>query len=390
VVPLDQARDRLWLSRFSFRAPAYQTDQDLLLAWIADAHAIAAAARNRLTHDDENDLRERIGRVLERVTLGANVIERRGHALRDVGSTDWDRHEIYALRRDPRGASRGERMRVFGSVVNELLSSEYPAAAPPPEELVFVSCTGRVTPSPAQRLVVERGWMTATQVRHAYDLRCHAALPALSMAVGDLLEKTAPANVAARVDVVHAEICSLHFDPTTSSLEQLVMQSLFADGFARYSVSRQPDGPGLRVLALSEVPAPNGDGHDAVIAEVGMQVSLGHRLTDKIEAAGKPLVADLYRRAGRDQAADRGKLLGAFHPGGPRTIDRMRDGLGFTDRQCRHSREVLRDHGNMSSATLPAIWKRIVDDASVPKGTPVLSLAIGPGLGLCGALLVKG
>jgi predicted naringenin-chalcone synthase len=377
------------LSRLDFRPPAYQTDQDLLLSWIADAHAIAAAVRNRLSHGDENDLRERIGRVLERVAVGGNPIERRGHALREIGSTAWDSHEIYDLRRDPRGASRSQRARTFAAIAGEYLSAEYPATATPPDELVFVSCTGRVSPSPAQRLVIERGWTTATRVRHAYDLRCHAAIPALAMAASGVLERTAPASAVARVDVVHTELCSLHFDPTTSSLEQLVMQSLFADGFARYAVSRRPDGPGLRLLAISEVPAPNGDGNDAVIADVGMQVSLGHRLTDRVEQAGVPLVADLYRRAGRDREGDRGRLLAAFHPGGPRTIDRLRDGLALTDRQVRFSYDVLRDHGNMSSVTLPAIWARIVGDASVPQGTPVLSLAFGPGLALCGALFEK-
>jgi hypothetical protein len=138
VVPLDQARDRLWLSRLSFRPPAYQTDQDLLLSWIADAHAIAAASRNRLSHGDENDLRDRIGRVLERVAVGANPIERRGHALREIGSTAWDSHEIYDLRRDPRGASRSQRARTFAAIAGEYLSTEYPTTATPPDELVFV------------------------------------------------------------------------------------------------------------------------------------------------------------------------------------------------------------------------------------------------------------
>jgi predicted naringenin-chalcone synthase len=50
---------------------------------------------------------------------------------------------------------------------------------------------------------------------------------------------------------------------------------------------------------------------------------------------------------------------------------------------------VLRDHGNMSSATLPHIWARIAVDTSVPSGTLITSLAFGPGLTVYGAVLRK-
>jgi predicted naringenin-chalcone synthase len=34
----------------------------------------------------------------------------------------------------------------------------------------------------------------------------------------------------ARVDIVHTELCSLHLQPLRHEAEQLVIQSLFADG----------------------------------------------------------------------------------------------------------------------------------------------------------------
>jgi len=41
---------------------------------------------------------------------------------------------------------------------------------------------------------------------------------------------------------------------------------------------------------------------------------------------------------------------------------------------------VLREGGNMSSATVPHIWDRILQDPQVKPDTPVLSIAFGPGL----------
>jgi predicted naringenin-chalcone synthase len=43
----------------------------------------------------------------------------------------------------------------------------------------------------------------------------------------------------------------------------------------------------------------------------------------------------------------------------------------------------------MSSATLPHIWMRLLEASDVPVGTPVVSLAFGPGLTVAAALMVK-
>lgn len=43
----------------------------------------------------------------------------------------------------------------------------------------------------------------------------------------------------------------------------------------------------------------------------------------------------------------------------------------------------------LSSATVPTIWKGIVEDASIPVGTPVVSMAFGPGLTAAAHVAVK-
>ena len=81
--------------------------------------------------------------------------------------------------------------------------------------------------------------------------------------------------------------------------------------------------------------------------------------------------------------------LFAIHPGGPRIIDELAELLALRPRQVEASNAVLRDHGNMSSATLPHVWKAILEDAEVPAGTWVVALAFGPGLTIAGAILRK-
>ena len=85
----------------------------------------------------------------------------------------------------------------------------------------------------------------------------------------------------------------------------------------------------------------------------------------------------------------RSHALYAIHPGGPKIIRQVAQVLGLKPEQVRHSEEVLRQYGNMSSATLPHIWQKIVEDRTVPSDTLVVSLAFGPGLTIAGALFQK-
>jgi predicted naringenin-chalcone synthase len=65
----------------------------------------------------------------------------------------------------------------------------------------------------------------------------------------------------------------------------------------------------------------------------------------------------------------------------------VREVLELSPAQVRTSLDVLHDHGNMSSATLPHVW--MVLDQTLAPGTLVASLAFGPGLTVCGALFEK-
>ena len=97
---------------------------------------------------------------------------------------------------------------------------------------------------------------------------------------------------------------------------------------------------------------------------------------------------ELLRRAGL-QLGELKRSVVAVHPGGPKIIDRVRDVLELDEAQVATSRRVLLDLGNMSSATLPHIWMRLLADARVPPGTVIPTFAFGPGLTVTGALLEK-
>jgi len=79
--------------------------------------------------------------------------------------------------------------------------------------------------------------------------------------------------------------------------------------------------------------------------------------------------------------------LWLVHPGGARILDAVERGLQLPSDALRISRRVLRDYGNVSSATsLFLIDACRRDDRGVGEG-PIVLLAFGPGLTLEAALL---
>ncbi len=377
----------LTLSRFSPKRPPHQTGQAASLSWLARAHAAAEGALQHWDAARVDAFHDRLERVIERCACGPTKIGSRGHVVADAETERWADMVLYDVVNHPHGRGTTTRNAVYADAVSRYFAQEYEAEDAAPSDLIHVTCTGYVSPSGAQRVVQEKGWRT--RVTHAYHMGCYAAFPATRLAMGALFADAAAGARGGRVDVVHTELCSLHLDPSDHSVEQLVVQSLFADGFIRYAVSAD-DGPGLRVLAMDERILPgSADSMGWALSDWGMKMTLARDVPDRIGAALRTFVADLYAKADLRLGDELGRTVFAVHPGGPKIIDAVRDVLELRDAQVATSRGVLFDYGNMSSATLPHVWMRIVDDPSIARGTPILSLAFGPGLTICGGIFRK-
>jgi predicted naringenin-chalcone synthase len=319
--------------------------------------------------------------MFARCAVPADKLARRGFSIPDIDDLRWTEHAIYDLTTHPRGRSTAARNQLFAQIVDDYFTRAY-LNDTPPDDLIHVTCTGYASPSSAQRLVAKRGWGTATRVTHAYHMGCYAALPALRMAGGFI------ATGSRRVDIVHTEVCSLHLDASEHRAEQLVVHSLFADGFIRYALLAD-DGPGLVPLAEYEQVLPDSaQAMTWMLGDHGMQMTLARDVPTRIADELRGFAIELFRRANVDPERMTSCVF-AVHPGGPKIIDRVRDVLELDDTQVQTSRDVLRDHGNMSSATLPHIWMRLLADPEVEIGTLIPSFAFGPGLTVCGGLFEK-
>lgn len=382
----------LTLSRFSSEKPRYRAEQSQALEWLTRAHAASQATSEGLSDEQRDEFAARLSKLVQRCACGPDKIATRYHAHPDLVRFDFSELSLYDVTRQPHGAGTDARSRAFADIVNAYFEREYESESVAPSDLIHVTCTGYVSPSGAQRLVASKGWGAQTRITHAYHMGCYAAFPAIRIAAGQLSLQAAmqPDAPARRADVVHTELCTLHLDPSQHSAEQCVVQSLFADGFMRYSVTQGESEAGLELLSLSERVLPDSAAAMAwSVGDFGMQMSLSRDVPERIAAQLRPFVADLVQQAGLELGPTLKQAAFAVHPGGPKIIDRVGEVLELDSAQLQVSREVLRDHGNMSSATLPHVWMRLLAAPEVQSGTLIISLAFGPGLTVCGGVFRK-
>jgi len=257
--------------------------------------------------------------------------------------------------------------------------------------VVTVSCTGFYAPGPDFRLAQELGLRPGVQRYHLGFMGCYAALPALRLA-----EQLCRADPDAVVLVVSVELCTLHLR-TSNDPDTIIAASLFADGAAAAVVTSAAPAAGERAFELDAFAtriAPQGEQAMAWrIGDHGFEMVLSNAVPGIIGEHVVGAVAPLLAASPELEEALGGGRVGrviphwAVHPGGRSILDRVEDALALAPEQLAPARAVLRDNGNMSSATVLFVLRAILDDPGVSDGDLVVAMAFGPGLTVESALL---
>jgi predicted naringenin-chalcone synthase len=301
----------------------------------------------------------------------------------------------YGDLRTATGEMLDARMSLFEETAESVFERIYAEEISAPDGIVHVSCSGYLSPSPVQTYLSKRNWYRTT-VTHSYHMGCYGAFPAVRTAVGLVGSSYASLpQPQRRVDLVHTEFLSLHFDLLAEAPDNFVTSTLFADGFIKYTASPQAEfartgKSGLKILAIEERILPES------LPEMTLRpgpfqfdMSLSKKVPFLIRDNIADFVTSLCEQSGLEFAAEKDAMVFAIHPGGPAILNQIRNKLGVEESQIALSREVLRDHGNMASATAPHIWQRITESNDIGAGTKILSMAFGPGLTVIGAVFEK-
>ncbi|MFN8943441.1 MAG: 3-oxoacyl-[acyl-carrier-protein] synthase III C-terminal domain-containing protein [Pseudobdellovibrionaceae bacterium] len=357
-----------------------QTDSDLFLKsqtesvqWLAKCYARAAQALNAgdISSDEKKFLK-----LIDRIGRATQNIQYRGHYLSDYTHTNWDQMKIFD---QPAGRSHSDRLKFFTETVKS--ACDRLRLNEKADAFFHVTCTGYVSPSPLQIWMSENK-VYRSQLHHIYHMGCYAALPAVKMASAVLANE----KKSARVQIVHSELCTLHLNPNNVTLEDIVIHTLFADGIVAYEVfSDQPQGAALKLVESFEYLIP--DSLDAMtwkVAEFGMAMSLSQDVPSLVAKHLREVLTKITDKHSLN-LSDR-EIIWAVHPGGPKILDLIQNEFQIETSQMSESFATLQERGNMSSATLPFIWKRLLENPARRHGQYVMSLAFGPGLTICGQI----
>ncbi|MFZ9521191.1 MAG: 3-oxoacyl-[acyl-carrier-protein] synthase III C-terminal domain-containing protein [Silvanigrellaceae bacterium] len=384
-------RTPIYVNEFRVVRPRFEKSQEEAIRWLAEAHAHAERMAGNPSGRSDMSV-EFFEKLIGRFGCSPEKIAQRGHELDDFSHLDWDKMSVFNLNKSPGGQDMESRQRAYDKLVREKCEELYTPGEKLKKDLIHVSCTGYLSPSPLQRFAVERDAAASTRVFHAYHMGCYAALPSTRMAAALALQQgdAIRSSENAGVDVVHSELCTLHFNPLMHSPEQLVVQSLFADGFIRYRVGTTPapKARSLRILAMNEEQIPQ-TAHAMTWLPLpwGMAMTLSRDVPALISSSVRGFIERLANEAGMSVQDVLPGLVYAIHPGGPKIIDHLQELLEAPDDKIEASRLILRKYGNMSSATLPHVWSEVLSNQEkYPVGTRILSMAFGPGLTIAGSL----
>ncbi len=241
--------------------------------------------------------------------------------------------------------------------------------------LVVASCTGFVAPGIDQLIVKAAGLNPGVERTFVGFMGCYAAVNSLRLA-----HHFVRSEPSARVLVVNLELCTLHFQET-AEIERLLSMLLFGDGCSAALVTADETG-----LALNDFRATTiADSAEAITWRIGDQ---GFDMHLSGEVPGRIARALKYENERND---GEGLLRGnhandydvwAVHAGGRTILDAVETGFELAAEKLHWSRGVLRDFGNMSSATLMFVLQRILGEVggSVARQSKGFGVAFGPGL----------
>jgi predicted naringenin-chalcone synthase len=240
--------------------------------------------------------------------------------------------------------------------------------------IVFASCTGFANPGPDYHIIRELGLNQNVERYTLGFMGCYAAFPALRMAA-----QFCEANPKAVVLVICLELCTLHMQ-INDQPDSILANSLFADGTAAALVSAKipaPERPSFRLDRFTSFLLPSGEADMAwEIGDEGFNIVLSSYVPDIIGANVATLLETALKPAGLE-LTDVEEW--AVHPGGRSILDKVQSSLELPHTALDCSRQVLSEFGNMSSATILFVLKKLLEDGG-PDGALTCALAFGPGL----------
>ena len=237
--------------------------------------------------------------------------------------------------------------------------------------LITVSCTGMSAPG-LDLQVMELMDLKKTIFRTSINfMGCYAAIHALKIA--DAICKS---DKTAQVLIVCTELCTLHFQKE-ATMDNMASSLLFGDGASAALVMHdEVKSEGLFIDNFYSEINPKGKRDMAwELSSSGFLMTLSGYIPELIE---EDFAAIVERALGKSNQSIDDVTHWCIHPGGKKILQAIHKSLALTNGQLNCSYDILKQYGNLSSATILFVLKSMLHQRQPVK--KLFGAAFGPGL----------
>ncbi len=244
------------------------------------------------------------------------------------------------------------------------------------DHIIYVSSTGISTPS-IDAIIINNLRLAPHMKRSpVWGLGCVGGAVGLSRA-----REYTMAFPKSAVLLIALEICSLSILREDYSKSNLVAMALFSDGAAATLVAgcdHRLHGLG-NIELIDSLTTTYYDSLDVMgweVVDAGFKAIFSKDIPTIVRNHVHENITELLDVY--DLSIDHLRHY-VLHPGGVKVMNAYEESLGLADGALSHSRKVLRDHGNMSSATVLYVLKDFLDNGNYCAGEYGIISALGPG-----------
>jgi len=235
--------------------------------------------------------------------------------------------------------------------------------------VIVVSTTGIATPSIESKLMQRLQCSPHTSRIPLFGLGCAGGVVGLARAA-----ELCRARHGAPVLLVAVEICSVTFQRGEASKSNIVAASLFGDGAAAVVLSGTGQGP-IVGDGFSELFPNTADIMGWDVIDSGLSVRFSRDIPEFVRSNMRSVFGRFLETTHMDP-----QRITTFvaHPGGAKVLDAYADVLHVPLSNVDLAKEVLRDVGNISSASVLFVLERELG-LQHERGSVGVCLALGPG-----------
>ncbi|NBC57842.1 MAG: type III polyketide synthase [Bacteroidetes bacterium] len=237
--------------------------------------------------------------------------------------------------------------------------------------IITVSCTGIMIPSLDAYLINQCGLKQHIVRLPITEMGCVGGVSAMIYAYQFL-----KSNPDKRAAIIAFESPTATFQYDDKSMVNIVSSAIFGDGAACALMSSKSDDNGIEVIGdqmYHFFDQTHMMGFDLV--NTGLKMILDIEVPNTITEHFPKIIEPFLKHHNLD-IKDIDHLI--FHPGGKKIIEAVDNLFGKLGKNINHTKAVLKEFGNMSSATVLFVLEKFMDEPQ-PKDSIGMVLSFGPG-----------